>query len=174
MDFSLWRLVRVWRCGAFEYYFLSRVCVALTTPGWKNVVAQLAEPVDRHTPLNKSRKLFPLNRHVTDITATVVCLQPLMYYVIILFIGGFNLLGPHFLVFTPTRAQAPGWLYKCGIHPWALHHTGKLHTLATPNFLHLPPSSASCQLWLVGITLNSCGYASSRSKLPSILLNPVH
>lgn len=39
-----------------EYYFLSRVCVcvALTTPGWKNVAAQLAEPVDRNTPLNKS------------------------------------------------------------------------------------------------------------------------
>lgn len=44
----------------------------------------------------------------------LICLQALNIYVIChhLVCQWLNLLGLHFLVFTPTRAQAPGWLYN--------------------------------------------------------------
>lgn len=59
---------------------------------------------------------FPLcSEHVTALfVATAFVLKALIIYVIChhLVCHWLNLLGLHFLVFTPTRAQALGWLYN--------------------------------------------------------------
>lgn len=90
-------------------------CVTLTTPGRTKCHCPTCTACRyKARPLCFACKTLFFFLQQACYRIVSVCLQILIIYVISyhLVCQWLNLLGLHFLVFTPTRAQAPGWLYN--------------------------------------------------------------